>query len=242
VRPLLDLMPSSSKALPLDDMAKRFSQGARLPEMERHLSWQQVFSAEMREGLMERERRGHADPLEAYRARYAETEDADRLARLQDLDLGIDLVDRQLVKTDRTSMATSLEARVPLLDPVVAELAFALPARHKVRWLSKKRLLRKAAEPLLPREVMEGRKQGFGIPAASWLRGDLEPFMREVLSQDNLRRQGYFRPDVVSRLIDDHVARRANYSRHLWTLMVFGLWAERVEAGPPGAVAAAGAG
>ena len=70
-------------------------------------------------------------------------------------------------------MAHSLEARVPFLDPAVTNLAFALPTRHKVRGLSKKVLLRKAVEPLLPREVVHGRKRGFSIPAAAWLRGEL---------------------------------------------------------------------
>ena len=69
----------------------------------------------------------------------------------------------------------------PFLDPLVTNLAFALPTRHKVRGLAKKVLLRKAVEPLVPREVVHGRKRGFSIPAAAWLRGELEPFARETL-------------------------------------------------------------
>ena len=85
-------------------------------------------------------------------------------------------------------MACSLEARVPYMDPVVANFAFSLPVRHKVRGLQKKRLLRKAVEPLLPREVVHGRKRGFSIPAAAWLRGELAPFARELLSAERLER------------------------------------------------------
>ena len=65
--------------------------------------------------------------------------------------------------------------------------------RHKVRGLSKKRLLRQAVEPLLPREVVHGRKRGFSIPAAAWLRGELEPFARETLNADTIHRQGFLR-------------------------------------------------
>ena len=104
-------------------------------------------------------------------------------------------------------MAWSLETRVPFLDTVVANFAFSLPARHKVRGLSKKRLLRKAVEPLLPREVVHGRKRGFSIPAAAWLRGELEPFARETLAPETLRRQGYLRPEAVTAVLDRHVAR-----------------------------------
>jgi asparagine synthase (glutamine-hydrolysing) len=136
------------------------------------------------------------------------------------------LVDDLLVKTDRASMAHSLEARVPFCDPVVASFAHALPTRHKVRSLRKKVLLRKAAEPLLPRSIASRKKRGFSIPAAAWLRGELEPFARETLSQETLRRQGYFDPSVVSRLIDDHVERREDRSRQLWGLLAFTLWHE----------------
>ena len=124
-------------------------------------------------------------------------------------------------------MAWSLEARVPFMDTVVSNFAFSLPVRHKVRGFSKKRLLRKAVEPLLPREVVHGRKRGFSIPAAAWLRGELEPFARETLSPDTLRRQGFLQPDAVTRLIDEHVARRADLSRQLWGLLAFTLWYER---------------
>ena len=179
-------------------------------------------------------RRSTFDPVDVYRARYAETEGADSLARLQDVDLGIYLVDDLLVKTDRASMAHSLEARVPFLDSVVTNFAFGLPAKHKVRGLSKKVLLRKAAEPLVPREVVHGRKRGFSIPAAAWLRGELEPFARETLSPEALRRQGFFQPQPVTRLLDEHVAGAQDWSRQLWGLLAFTLWHERhVEQDPP---------
>ena len=105
--------------------------------------------------------------------------------------------------------------------------SLALPRRHRVRGLSKKVLLRKAAEPLLPREVVHGRKRGFSIPAAAWLRGELEPFARATLSAGTLERQGFFRPEAVARLIDLHVARREDLSRQLWGLLAFTLWHER---------------
>src|SRR6266516_260125 len=139
---------------------------------------------------------------------------------------GFSLVVSLLTKTDRTSMAWSLEARVPFMDPLVANFAFSLPVRHKVRGLSKKRLLRRAVEPLLPREIVHGRKRGFSIPAASWLRGELAPFARETLSADTLRRQGFLRHDIASRLIDDHVDGRADLSRQIWGLLAFTLWYE----------------
>jgi asparagine synthase (glutamine-hydrolysing) len=205
---------------------------AHLPPLERHHGWKEIFSPDVRAELTGRPTT--FDPVDVYRARYAETAGADPLARLQDVDFGIYLVDDLLVKTDRASMAHSLEARVPFLDSVVTNFAFGLPAKHKVRGLSKKVLLRKAAEPLLPREVVHGRKRGFSIPAAAWLRGELEPFARATLSPENLSSQGFFQPAPVTRLLDEHVAGAEDWSRQLWGLLSFTLWYERhVEQEPP---------
>ncbi|HET8605938.1 MAG TPA: asparagine synthase (glutamine-hydrolyzing) [Gaiellaceae bacterium] len=232
LRPLVERLPTSTRKASLDYRAKRFVRAAHLPPLEAHHGWKEIFSTELRAELTGRHHR--VDPVDLYRARFAETEGADVLARLQDVDLGIYLVDDLLVKTDRASMAHSLEARVPFLDTVVANFAFSLPRHRKVRGLAKKLLLRRAVEPLLPREVVHGRKRGFSIPAAAWLRGELAPFARETLSAETLRRQGFFDPAVVTRLVDDHVAGREDRSRQLWGLLAFTLWHERhVERQPP---------
>jgi asparagine synthase (glutamine-hydrolysing) len=231
-RPLVEALPSSSRKASLDYKAKRFVRAAHLPPLERHHGWKEIFSPAARADL--RGVGSSFDPVDVYRARYAETAGAPELARLQDVDFGVYLADDLLVKTDRASMAHSLEARVPFLDPLVTNLAFALPTRLKVRGLAKKVLLRKAAEPLLPKEVVHGRKRGFSIPAAAWLRGELEPFARETLSAGTLDRQGFFRPEPVARLLDEHVAGREDWSRQLWGLLAFTLWYERhVEQEPP---------
>jgi asparagine synthase (glutamine-hydrolysing) len=223
-RPLVARLPTSTRRASFDYKAKRFVGAAHLPPLERHHGWKEIFSADARAELTGR---AHGfDPLTASRERFAETEGHELVTRLQDVDFGLYLVDDLLTKTDRASMAWSLEARVPFLDTVVTNFAFSLPVRHKVRGLSKKRLLRKAVEPLLPREVVHGRKRGFSIPAAAWLRGELEPFARDTLSADTIRRQGFLRPDAVTQLLDDHVAGRADVSRQLWGLLAFTLWYE----------------
>jgi asparagine synthase (glutamine-hydrolysing) len=230
ISPFVRRLPSSSAKASFDYKAKRFVDGARLAPLERHHAWKEIFSDDARADLLNPERRGRRDPLDVYRARYAETEGAEQLARLQDVDFGIYLVDDLLVKTDRASMAHSLEARVPFCDQAVSDFAMALPTRHKVRGFGKKRLLRRAVAPLLPRAITYGRKQGFSIPMAAWLRGDLEPYARQVLSSETISRQGYFRPAAVTGLIDAHVARRRDLSRQIWGLMALTLWVDRYAA------------
>ncbi|MBA3331614.1 MAG: asparagine synthase (glutamine-hydrolyzing) [Actinobacteria bacterium] len=236
-RPLVELLPSSSERASFDLKAKRFVRAAHLPPLERHQGWKEILSADARAELTGR--RSSFDPLDFARARFAETEGAELLARLQDVDLGLYLADDLLVKTDRSSMAHSLEVRVPFLDTAVSELALALPTRMKVRGLRKKVLLRRAAEPLVPRRIVRGRKRGFSIPAAAWLRSELEPFARETLSHETLRRQGFFEPAVARRLIDEHVAGKEDRSRQLWGLLAFTLWHEQHVERPPTAVGAA---
>ena len=236
-RPFAELLPSSNARVSFDYKAKRFTRGAHLPPLERHHAWKEIFSPELRSEL-----RGSCnsfDPVDLLRARFAETGRAEMLTRLQDVDLGSALVDDLLVKTDRSSMAHSLEARVPFLDTVVTGLALALPRRLKVSGLNKKILLRRAAEPLLPREVVHGKKRGFSIPAAAWLRGELEPFAREVLAPAVLRRQGFFAPEVVTRLLERHAVRKEDLSRQLWGLIAFTLWYEGHVEKEPGPLSSA---
>jgi len=224
--PLVEALPSSDEKASFDYKAKRFVRAARLPALERHHAWKEIFSAERRGALLG-PREPVWDPVDLYRERYAETIGAEPLARLQDVDLGIYLVDDLLTKTDRSSMAHSLELRVPFLDNEVAAFAFGLATPLKVRGLAKKRLLRRALGPLLPRQILHGRKQGFSIPVAAWLRGPLQGYAREVLSPDDIDRQGCFDPATVTSLLDSHCAGREDLSRQLWGLIAFTLWFDR---------------
>jgi asparagine synthase (glutamine-hydrolysing) len=224
-RPLVERLPSSDRRVPLEYKAKRFVRGAALPPLERHHAWKEIFSADARHELTGRASTSLPETL--LRAPFEEAAGAELLTQLQYVDLRVHLVDDLLTKTDRASMSHSLEVRVPFLDPAVTRFALGLPARLKVRGLRKKLLLRKAVEPLLPRSVVHGRKRGFSIPAAAWLRGELETFARQTLAPDTLRRQGFFDPKTVTRLIDVHVSRKEDLSRQLWGLLAFTLWHER---------------
>ena len=226
IRPLVERLPSSSGRVSFDYKAKRFVRGAHLPPVERHHAWKEIFSPDAQEELLSAPR--ISDPLDVYRARYAETEGAQELARLQDLDLGIYLVDDLLVKTDRASMAHSLEARVPVPRHRGGR------ARPGTRDEAEgPRLLQEAVAPAgglrrsLPKEIVRGRKQGFSIPVAAWLRGDLEPFARDVLSPETVERQGCLDPEAVTRVLDEHVSGREDLSRQIWGLLSFTLWFDR---------------
>jgi asparagine synthase (glutamine-hydrolysing) len=226
-KPLVERLPAStSKASSLEYKAKHFARSAALRPLERHCGWKTILAPEARAELLARERRS-TDPIELLRPIYAGSDGAEELARIMDVDLSVFLVEDMLVKTDRASMAQSLETRVPFLDTVVAGYALALPTSAKVRGFAKKRLLRKALEPLLPKEIIRGRKQGFSIPVGTWLRGQLEPLTREVLSPETIRRQGLFRPEAVTAMVDDHISGKRDLHRQVWSMLVFSLWFDR---------------
>jgi asparagine synthase (glutamine-hydrolysing) len=226
LRSLIERIPSRPSSRRLEDRLKRFARGAHLPQPDRHVSWGQVFSPEAREELLLRRQEGF-DPLAAQRRRWELSEGAEPLSRAADMDFGVMMVDDILVKIDRASMAHSLESRVPLLDPMITDFALALPDRYKIRGLSKKWLFRRAVAPLLPREIVRGRKRGFNPPVASWLRGELLPFAREVLSPQRVREQGFFDSAAVTAVIDTHLSGREDLSRNIWGLICFSLWHDR---------------
>jgi asparagine synthase (glutamine-hydrolysing) len=119
------------------------------------------------------------------------------------------------------------------VDDRVLDFAGTLPDGVQVRGLQKKWLLRRAVRPLLPRQVVDGRKRGFSIPAARWLRHDARDLVIDHLSAGAVRRQGVFEPAVVERLVQEHLDGRVDHSRPLWGLLVFSLWHESMVAPAP---------
>jgi asparagine synthase (glutamine-hydrolysing) len=129
-----------------------------------------------------------------------------------------------LTKVDRMSMAHSIESRVPLLDNEVIAFAASLPSSLKIAKGLRKRVLKQVAAALLPREIVDRPKQGFGVPLGVWFRGNLrELFADTLLSPASLQR-GYFNPVFVRRLVDAHLSGRRDHTWRLWQLVVFERW------------------
>ncbi len=134
------------------------------------------------------------------------------------------LPDCLMVKSDIASMANSLEVRSPFLDHTLVEFAAEIPSKYKRNTNGGKIILRNAVKHLLPQEILQKRKTGFGMPVAKWLRTDLAPMMKEILLSDKARHRGLFDYGFLTKIISDHIAGKRDWSTRLWALLFLELW------------------
>lgn len=228
IEPAIRRLPVSHRNLSLEFKAKRFIRGASLDEVARHHSWFGSFAPETHARLFSADVLAATDNDIYQDARQiaARCNDCGLVERMQYVDINFYLAEDILTKVDRAAMSVSLETRAPLLDPRIGRFAFTLPTRFKINGSNGKLILKEAARPFLPPEILARPKKGFGIPVASWLNGRLRPMVHELLGEDRLRRQGIFRPEFVSRLIKEHQSGIASHHKELWSLLVFQLWCD----------------
>jgi asparagine synthase (glutamine-hydrolysing) len=148
----------------------------------------------------------------------------DLLDQYLDVDVSSYLPDDLLVKIDIATMAYSLEGRSPLLDHELMEFAASLPAAAKVARGQRKRVLRAALRGWIPDVILDGPKRGFELPVASWFRGDLRGYAREVLLDREATSRGWCEPREVERILDEHVSGASDNGKRIWTLLMLELW------------------
>ena len=217
-------LPSDRNAPLLDAMrlAKAFLASAELAFDARYRSYVEVFPAAERARLLLWGGSGTArDPLDAA---FALAGGEDALNRMLTVDAHTQLPDDLLLLTDKMSMAVSLECRVPLLDHELVELAARIPESIKLRHGRLKHVMKRALADVLPEEILQRKKRGFGTPMGAWLRQDLAPLLRRLLSPQALRRRGLLDPAVVARLMHAHDARRIDATDRLLALLNLEVW------------------
>lgn len=224
-------LPTSFGYLSLDFKLKRFAQGLLAPDDLRHQTWLGSATAGQLPLLLTHQAQSNVGTSDAYadlRARLSQVPNSASVwQRLTYEYLKGYLMDQVLVKVDRASMFASLEVRAPMLDYRLVEFVANLPDHLKLHGNTTKYLLKRLMTGRLPDEIIHRRKQGFAIPIAGWLAGELQPMARELLSPNRLKEQGIFNPDYITRLLDEHTARRADHRKLLWNLVCFQLWHDR---------------
>jgi asparagine synthase (glutamine-hydrolysing) len=210
-----------SPLLNLSRLAKGFLESAELPLEERYQSYVEVFSVDAVHKLLRAHGASATDRIgDAFRLAGGE----DALNRMLAVDAETQLPDDLLQLTDKMSMATSLECRVPLLDHELVELAARMPQDVKIRGGRLKHALKEAVSDILPRDIIERKKRGFGTPMGAWLKQDLAPMMHMLLSKDTIGQRGLFDFGEVSELIALHEANRIDGTDRLLALMNLEIW------------------
>ncbi len=207
--------------------AKKFARSAALDFEDRYLGYGTYFTDEAKRRLYSDALRDETREFDAYRHHRRYFERARRAAPLNQLlyvDLKTFLPCLNLTTTDKTSMAANLEVRVPFLNYELVELAARMPPDLKLRGLKRKYILKRAAEKLLPKEVVWRKKAGFGAPIRSWLRGPLRPMVDDLLSEETVRRRGLFDPREVRRVVAANLSGREDYNLQVFQLLTLELW------------------
>lgn len=202
-------------------LAKGFLSSAEMGADERYRSYLQVLDREAVSALLMQPDAAQTDPLELA---FAGAGHEDSLNRMFAVDAQTQLPDDLLMLTDKMSMAVSLECRVPLLDHQLVELAASMPAAIKVRGGHLKHVLKEALSDLLPADILERKKRGFGTPMGAWLKNELAPLLGRLLAPDVIQRRGLFRQPVIDRLVADHQANRIDGTDALLALLNLEIW------------------
>lgn len=229
IQKAVNRIPDSKKGNHFNERLKRFVNSSDYSFIDRYFEIVATFNTEAKKMLLlpEVTKSVTRSSDEIFYNHYSRlSANSDPINAMSFLDLNTYLVDDLLTLTDRMSMASSLEVRVPLIDHLLVEFFAGVPPRLKIKAYSKKYLLKKAAERLLPKEVIYRKKKGFSVPLVLWFRGEIKDYVKTILSEAALKSLGYFNPAYVTSVLDDHLSGRRNYDEKIWALINFVKWHE----------------
>lgn len=179
----------------------------------------------------------HHDPLERQLSEYRAASDLDITTQMQRVDARVYLADDILVKVDKASMVNSLETRAPLLDQHLAEYVSSLPSTLRMRNGVLKYLLKKVAADLIPTDILERPKMGFGVPLEHWFRGDLNGYAFDLLTSSQAKQRGIFHSLFIQELLKEHRTTKAvNYNEAIWALLCLEHWFRIYMDDPPSSI------
>jgi asparagine synthase (glutamine-hydrolysing) len=200
VQPIVNSLPASHAKVPLEQKLKRFVAGSELDEDSAHASWRMIFDLESRRRLLRPSlgsERSYDAVTDLYREYFDRVRQEAPLHRMLYVDTRLYLPNDMLVKIDRMTMAHGIEGRV------------------------------RAMKGALPRAVLRGRKRGFNVPNAQWIRGKLEPYVRDILAPSRVRSLGFLNETFVESLLEEHFRSVADHSHRIWGLLVLMIWWQR---------------
>ena len=233
VRSAVDRLPVSAagRGLRYARWSKRFMTFAELPEEQRFRRSYTLYDPDELAALVSPDLAGAiGQVIEEHSDIYNDNALQDEVNRMCLADTRLFLPGLNLSYTDRSSMAASVEVRVPFVDPIVAQAAFSIPGRDKIQRRQGKVALKRAAESWLPQEIVYRPKASFSAPLRAWVRRDLQEVIRDVLIGGELVGCGMIRRDALLRLVEDEQAGREDRSKQIWHLLTMELWYRHAQA------------
>jgi asparagine synthase (glutamine-hydrolysing) len=225
ITPVAQFLPSDrhGRLSSIGRYARMFIAANDLPFEERYRTYVQVFGQESLERLLKCVQRGHVDSLSEA---FAVAVSGDALNRLMRVDLMSQMPNDLLMLTDKMTMACSLECRVPLLNHEMVELAARVPAALRIDGRNLKALMKRALDGVLPPQILARKKRGFGAPLGAWLKQDLLPMVRRLLSRQAVEARGLLQWPAVSETIALHLANKEDHTDQLVALLNLEIWAQ----------------
>lgn len=218
--------PASDESVGFDYKVKRLAEGCLMPAERAHTFWNGTFSEAQKAAMLKVYLPGAFDQHLAQLGKMPVSKE-NVLEGFLRFDQRFYLPDDILVKTDRMSMAHSLEVRPPFLDHRIVQFAATLPLHLKINGSRQKVLLKELMRKKLPLPVLQRKKMGFDIPAHGWMRGPLREMLLEIVSDGAANHDDLFRPAVLQGYVKIHLNRRANLGYHLWGLLILFLWLKK---------------
>ena len=219
------LLPVKHRNMSFDFKLRQFSRGLRYERQERHQYWLGSFKNNEKQ----------KNYIKHFKDTLSNKNNLTKIIKqnfneLKDWEINLEqdfnfyLTDDMLVKIDRTSMANSLEVRVPYLDHNIVEFMVKCPSKLKYRGLTSKYLLKQLAKKYLPKKVVNRSKKGFGIPIAKWFCGSLKKPLEEIIRDPNSYVNTIFEKSYTNYLMENHLQKKQNNGKMLWTLFTLENW------------------
>lgn len=222
-------LPVSMKNFSFDFKAKRFVLSVDLPFELRHIYWMGAFNQQDKAllyGPALKQLVNSKNINEVLNNCFSIFQADGELNKLQYLDIKTYLEGGLLTKSDRASMINSLEMRVPYLDHKLVEFMFSLPPALRLNNFKSKYILKNTARNILPKNIINRRKKGFGIPLAFWINDKLKSLILDVLAKDKIKKEGLFNYRFIEVLLKRHFSNKEDNHKRIWTLFMFELWLE----------------
>ncbi|MBC8555873.1 MAG: asparagine synthase (glutamine-hydrolyzing) [Candidatus Brocadiales bacterium] len=222
-----ETLPESGESRNIPGWVKRFMRGSLLPEDERYISWVSSLTNHQSSQLFTEDFLSSISDFsvnKTHKTFYAENSANNILEKIFYLDIKTYLADDLLMMGDKMSMAHSLEIRVPFCDHKLIEFAATIPTELKFKGLKLKSLLKESLAGLLPEEILQRKKQGFMVPMSKWFQNELKDFTMDLLSEERIRKRGYFRPDFIKLLLRQHYRGKQDFTDQIYALISLELW------------------